>query len=64
MRVKRLANVLSRHSLDESNLVTSVWNPETWLFVGPGVSLKFAFKSSKPTLNLFFPISQLCSHLD
>ena len=22
-----LANVLSRHSLDESNLVTSVWNP-------------------------------------
>lgn len=37
---------------------------ETWLFVGPGVSLKFAFKSSKPTLNLFCPISQLCSHLD
>ena len=27
---------------------------ETWLLVGPGVSLKVAFKSSKPTLRLFF----------
>ena len=46
VRVIRLANVLSRHSLNESSLVTSIWNPgnvvvsESWCQSLVGVQIR------------------------